>query len=534
MTEQNFVAVPGSSRAALADAQVVGPLGAEQRITATLVLRRRSTLPTELVEGPGTLTRQELADRHGADPADIDAVTAALTAAGLEIVRTEPGSRRIVVAGSASAMTAAFGVELNVVRSNDPVADGMIEHRARSGELSVPAALDGIVVAVLGLDNRPQARPHMRVQGLHAHAGAQKSYTPDKLAAVYKFPAGTDGDGETLAILELGGGFTTKDVNTYFQDLGIDTPSVTEVLVDGGENSPSGDPNSADGEVLLDIEVAGALAPKAKQVVYFAPNTDQGFVDALSAAVHADPTPTAVSISWGASEDQWTSQARIAFDDALADAAALGVTVTAAAGDNGSSDGQADGSPHADFPASSPHVLACGGTNLNADARGTVSSETVWNNGDGGGATGGGVSDSFERPAYQTGAGVPKPPRGGKNDGRGVPDVAGDADPASGYEVLVDGRRMVIGGTSAVSPLWAALVCRLVQSLERPLGLIQTELYAGVTPGQVQPGFRDITEGDNGDYRAGPGWDACTGLGVPDGEALLAALSHRGSDGVRG
>ncbi len=297
--------------------------------------------------------------------------------------------------------------------------------------------------------------------------------------------------------------------------------------VDGAANSPGKDPSGADGEVLLDIEVAGALAPGASIVVYFAPNTDAGFVDAISQAAHADPPPAAISISWGLNEDEWTEQAKAALDEALTDAAALGVTVTVAAGDDGSSDRATDGKVHVDFPAASPHALACGGTRLQADPRtGTVSSETVWNNGAGAGATGGGVSSTYPLPSWQATAGVPQP---AGRAGRGVPDVAAVADPQTGYRVLVDGRSMVIGGTSAVSPLWAALVARLAQATGRKLGLLQPALYAAAQAGQVPPGFRDITSGTNGAYPAGPGWDPCTGLGVPDGTKLLAALQAVGS-----
>jgi kumamolisin len=267
-------------------------------------------------------------------------------------------------------------------------------------------------------------------------------------------------------------------------------------------------------------------------VVYFAPNTDAGFLDAVSTAAHADPTPAAISISWGQSEDQWTPQARTAFDQALQDAAALGVTTTVAAGDDGSSDRVGDGRPHVDFPASSPHALACGGTRLEADATtGTVHSETVWNNGRGGGATGGGVSAVFPLPSWQTGVGVPSgaggTDAGGAANGpggRGVPDVSAVADPQTGYRVRVDGQDTVIGGTSAVAPLWAALVARLVQSTGKPLGLAQPALYDSIRTGQVAAGFRDITVGDNGAFAAAPGWDACTGLGVPNGASLLSAL----------
>jgi kumamolisin len=287
---------------------------------------------------------------------------------------------------------------------------------------------------------------------------------------------------------------------------------------------PGQDPQGADGEVLLDIEVVGAVAPGAAQLVYFAPNTDRGFVDAVTAAVHAQPTPVAVSISWGGPESSWTGQSMTALDQAIADGVALGVTVTAAAGDNGSSDGVGDGKPHTDFPASSPHALACGGTSLHGDpATGAVSSETVWNDGASGGATGGGVSLTFALPTWQASAGVAANPAGAP--GRGVPDVAGNADPATGYQVLIDGQQTVIGGTSAVAPLWAALIARFAQSLGKSFGLIQQQLYAGVQPGKPMTGLRDITSGSNGTYSAGPGWDACTGLGVPDGAALLAALS---------
>lgn len=337
-------------------------------------------------------------------------------------------------------------------------------------------------------------------------------------------PPGTDGNGLTVAIIELGGGFAQPDLDTYFKGLGLASPEVSAVGIDGAKNVAGKDPQGADGEVLLDIEVVGAIAPKAKIIVYFAPNTDAGFLDAISSAAHASPAPAAISISWGQSDDAWTAQARTAMDQACADAVAMGVTVTAAAGDSGSADG-ASGT-HVDFPASSPHVLGCGGTSLDADAAtATITSETVWNGGSAGGSTGGGISDAFAVPVWQATAGVPG--RRGGGAGRGVPDVAGDADPATGYQVFVDGKALVIGGTSAVAPLWAGLVARLVQSLGKPLGLLQPALYAAAKPSLSPPGFRDITTGNNGAYQAGPGWDPCTGLGVPDASALLRVLRRK-------
>jgi kumamolisin len=397
---------------------------------------------------------------------------------------------------------------------------GATSHRVREGGLSIPAQLDGIVTAVLGIDDRPQARTQLRTASATSTTGASPkatsvSYTPVELGVLYDFPTGTDGTGQTIAIIELGGGFETSDLKTYFAGLGLSAPSVTAVGVDGAKNEPGKDPTGADGEVLLDIEVIGGLSPAADILVYFAPNTDAGFLDAVAQAAHATPTPVSMSISWGQSEDEWTAQARTALDDAMLDAAALGVTVTAAAGDNGSSDGSSDGANHADFPSSSPHALACGGTSLHS--KGTaITTETVWNDGANGGATGGGVSDVFALPSWQQKANVPAPV--GAGGGRGVPDVAGNADPETGYQVLVDGTSAVYGGTSAVAPLWAALIARLAQSLGTPLGLVQPKLYLATA------GFRDITSGDNGAFSAGKGWDPCTGLGSPKGSELLAAL----------
>ncbi|MFD7160200.1 protease pro-enzyme activation domain-containing protein [Kribbella sp. NPDC059898] len=516
MSNTTRIPLPGSSRPAFADAETVGPVPPDSSITVTLVLRRRAELDEDLVTGPGTVTAEELARRFGATDEDLARVQEVLTASGLSITGTHVGARRVTVRGPASALADVFGTELSLVRSRDEAGSNG-ELRVRTGAVSVPAELDGIVVAVLGLDNRPQARAQFR---LHAAPATAQAFTPDQVGSLYNFPAQTDGTGQTIAIIELGGGFKRADLSTYFTGLKIPEPQVSAVEVDGGKNAPTGDPSSADGEVMLDIEVAGALAPGAKQLVYFAPNTDQGFLDAVSTAVHATPTPTVVSISWGQSEDQWTAQARTAMDQAFADAAALGVTVCAASGDNGSADGQTDGAQHADFPASSPHALACGGTHLEGVPP-KITSETVWNT-PGGGATGGGVSDTFPVPAYQSTAGVPT--RAGGGTGRGVPDVAGDADPATGYNILVDGHRMVVGGTSAVAPLWAALLTRLAQATGHSLGLIHTQLYQGVRAGAVQPGFHDITTGTNGAYQATPGWDACTGLGAPDGTALLKAL----------
>jgi kumamolisin len=524
MPDESFVVLPGSERAPLPEAERIGDVDGSERIEVTVVTRRRAEIPRDSLGVPVRRTKDQLEQRHGADPADLALVTSTLSRFGLEVTNQDPGTRRVFVAGSASAMATAFGAELSVVASPDQVGPGRVTHRYREGALRIPAALDGIVVAVLGLDTRPQARSQARVSD-RATAGGGVSYTPPQVAEIYQFPAGADGSGQTIAIVELGGGYSATDLDSYFSGLGLSVPSVTAQGVDGASNVPDQAPSGADGEVLLDIEVAGSVANGADLVVYFAPNTDQGFIDAVTNAVHATPTPVAVSISWGQSEDSWTAQARTSLDAAIADGVALGVTVCVAAGDNGSSDGVTGSQPHVDFPASSPHALACGGTSLQADpASGVISSETVWNDGSSGGAGGGGVSDVFPLPAWQASVGVPGNAASGSS-GRGVPDVAGDADPDTGYQVLVDGQSTVIGGTSAVAPLWAALISRLAQATGGPFGLIQELLYANVASGQAAPGFQDITSGSNGAYSAEPGWDACTGLGSPNGTALLARLT---------
>ncbi|HXZ64896.1 MAG TPA: S53 family peptidase [Streptosporangiaceae bacterium] len=536
MTESGYVQLTGSDRGALDEIQLVGPADPDEWLELTIVTRRMASLPATAAGAPAPLSRAELRESYGSAPADQDFVASVLTSLdpAIEVTGADPGSRLMTIAGPSAVLAQAFGTELSQVTSAGP-AGSRVSHRYRTGALLIPAALDGVVVAVVGLDNRPQAASQVRQV---APELVQVSYTPPEVASLYTYPVGTDGTGQTVAIIELGGGFAQSDLTTYFSGLGLATPSVTAVGVDGASNVPDEDPQGADLEVLLDIEVLGSMAPGAAQLVYFAPNTDQGFIDAITTAVHAEPTPAALSISWGGPESSWTTQAMTALDEAIADGVAIGVTVCVAAGDNGSSDGVSDGEPHVDFPASSPHALGCGGTSLQADpSTGVITSETVWNDGAGGGATGGGVSAAFALPAWQATAGVPTvgaPSRSRRRrdrrtsdggTGRGVPDVAGNADPATGYQVLVDGDSTVLGGTSAVAPLWAALIARLTEALGNPTGLIQTALYAGIEPGQPVAGLRDITIGNNGAYSAGPGWDACTGLGVPEGAALLSRLS---------
>jgi kumamolisin len=443
-------------------------------------------------------------------------VAAFAAAHQLVVVESDAARRTMVLSGTSATLGAAFGVALHQVEHDGGT------YRGRSGSISVPANLAEVVEGVFGLDNRPQATPHFQLlqqEGAFAPHAASAAFTPLELAKLYQFPSGLDGSGQCIGIIELGGGFRPADIQAYFIALGLPAPDVQAVGVDGGLNHPS-NANSADGEVMLDIEVAAAVAPKAKIVVYFAPNTSQGFLDAVTTAVHDSVNkPSVISISWGAAEANWTGQAMTQFDLAFQAAAAMGVTVCCAAGDNGSSDGMADGKPHVDFPASSPFALGCGGTRLVASGS-TISAETVWNADPTRSATGGGVSGFFARPAYQKHAHIPAV-AGTTHKGRGVPDVAGDADPASGYRVRVDGKNLVIGGTSAVAPLWAGLIALMNQKLAHPVGYLNPLIYGSLAGKGL---FNDVVAGDNGSYAAKPGWDACTGWGSPIGAKLLHAL----------
>ena len=504
-----WVDLPGSHRDA-PTAAMVGPTPPDTPVTVSVYLKDRdgdpllALPPQDSRVTPAAMSHAELATARHAAQHDGDAVLAFAAAHGLTVVGHDPARRVVTLAAPAAAMAAAFATSLDEYDGPDG------RFRGRSGVLRVPADVAGSVGAVLGLDTRPIATPKL------ARAAAVTSgFRPNAVGALYGFPQGaTVGRGATIGIIELGGGYRDSDTAAAFAAMGLPAPAVTAVGVAGGVNDPTTDPN-ANGEVALDIQVAGGVAPGARIVVYFAPNTDRGFADAISTAVHDTVNkPSVISISWGSAESSWTAQGIAAMTAALKDAATLGVTVFAASGDNLATDGVADGKAHVDFPASSPYVVGCGGTLLEASGA-TRTGETVWNSN--GGGTGGGVSAKFARPAYQSAANVPAGPAGG---GRGVPDVAADADPNSGYLVVVGGKTQQIGGTSAVAPLWAGLVAAINAGAATPVGFAHPLLYGNAGA------FNDIVAGDNKVGRVGfaaaPGWDACTGLGTPIGAALLA------------
>ena len=536
-SQSRLVGLPGTERLPVPGTRAIGPTPPDARVRVSIHLRARAALPDPMLFGampadarPATLSRAEFAERYGASPADIAGVRAFAEAAGLHVVEEHVARRTVIVEGTADAVQRAFDVRLSQFAHPDGT-----EYRGRVGPVHVPESLAHAVDGVFGLDTRRTARSNAIIRPMpapQAHAAARTWFTPIELGTVYQFPPG-DGAGQCIGLIEFGGGFDTADLAAYWTKLGVSpAPTVVAVSVDGYTNMPGADPN-ADGEVMLDIEVAGALAPRATLAVYFSTFTQQGWVDALTTAVHDTVhTPSVLSISWGYAEGQytWTPAAINAVNDTLKAAALLGVTVCVASGDDGSADDITDGHAHVDFPASSPYALGVGGTSLVADvARTHITSEVVWNGGSratGSGAGGGGISEVFPLPAFQSHAGVPPSVNPGHTPGRGVPDVAAVADPRTGYYVRSSGQEGVAGGTSASTPLWAALLARVNAAGPSPVGYITPLLY--VSAGAA--GCHDITKGNNdptgqiGGYRAGRGWDACTGWGSPNGRTIGAAL----------
>ena len=510
----DYVELPGSYREppketpAIASVRAVNP---SEEIEISIYLKDREPDPlsqppltTQSVQPPQNLNAQRLQEyKH-----DIDAISKFVSTSGLSIVKIDASRRLIKVSGTADKLEAAFRTKLHYYN------DGKTPFRARAGSLSVPSDVVNSIEAVLGLDTRPIANPKLT---RHANPHAIVGHLPNEVAKLYGFPTTAGmGAGQCISLIELGGGYRDSDNKGAFAAMGLEPPTVVSISVSGGMNKPGVD-TGADGEVALDIQVAGGAAPGAKIAVYFALNTTQGFVDAITRAIHDGVNrPSIISISWGSAEANWADQDLAAMATAFRDAARLNVTVLAAAGDNLATDGVADGRAHTDFPASSPYVLGCGGTVIDTVAN-NIQSERVWNNGDSG--TGGGKSDKFDLPPYQAEANIPK----SVNDnrvGRGVPDIAANADPNSGYKVVVGGVGAPIGGTSAVAPLWAGLFALINESCGKPVGLAHPLLYGNSVA------FRQITAGNNKDgqigYVAGPGWNACTGLGAPQGADLLS------------
>jgi kumamolisin len=523
MSVKKTVALKGSSRKPLQGARPVGSVSGDEPIEVAITLKAPASLEAKVKEiaHQGVterthMTREEFAKTYGSDDASLKRIEDFAREHNLSIKSVDCDQHTVHLMGAERDISKAFNVHLEMYSNEHGT------YRGRTGSIQVPEELGDLILSVNGLDDRPVAKPRFRRRGstIMPHAGAAITYTPQEIAALYNFPEGA-GDGQCIAIIELGGGYTQQDLTDYFGGKG---PQVTAVSVGKGHNKPTGDPNGPDGEVLLDIEVAGAIAPNSKIAVYFAPNTNKGFMDAIRMAVHDTVRkPSVVSISWGGPEDGggFSPASLQAFHQVLQAAVVMGVTVFCAAGDDGSGD-RLPGD-HVDYPAADDLATGCGGTRLNAPSKKTISSEVVWNELPNSGSTGGGISRAFPVPDYQKGLTAAKAD-GSKAalTGRGVPDISGNADPVTGYDVLVDGSKFAIGGTSAVAPLMAGLVALINQKIGKPVGFLNPMIYAIHKSGKKV--FRDITDGNNGTFAASTGWDACTGLGVPDGKLLLGAL----------
>jgi kumamolisin len=523
----------GSERFLAEGDELIGPMPPSQSIQIALHIKLPDDRLIHLTDqrardplraGPH-LTREQYGADYAAKPHQLAQIRRFALRFGFEIapnwtaarLSSNPLAHRIVLLrGQVADVNSAFGIRLALARRQN----GEV-YRTYVGPYSIPDGFEDTFDKVLNLDTRANAKPQLRLsRPMAGGLGPGVSYAPSAVAQAYGFPTDVTGKGQTIAILELGGGGRLRDLRRYFTDLGLRLPSVKAVGVGNGSNRPTGNPSGPDGEVMLDIEVAGAIANGANYVIYFAPNTSFGFFQAITAAINDTVNrPNILSISWGGPEESWTKLDMLMFTEAFRAAAAIGMSVFAAAGDNGSTDGVRGRTPHVDFPASSPWATACGGTSLLTGNSGRQ--EKVWNDGEGGG-TGGGVSGVFSVPYYQQ----PVVYQSRRLTMRGVPDVAGCADPATGYKIRIDGVDTVVGGTSAVAPLWAGLTALLNESLGSPVGFLNPLLYLT----NLKATLNDVTQGNNdttggvGNYPAGPGWDACTGWGTPNGAAMLAAL----------
>ena len=570
-----LIAIPGSNRPAVPQAKLLKKSDYGKKIKVSIYARRKppapGTDPSQVEEMNNKLPgdRQYLSDSDfnstfGADPADLDKIAAWAKACKLKVLDSSVAKRRVLVEGAIRDICKALGTDLYEYQH----ANGG-SFRGRVGQLHVPADMFGIVQGVFGLDTRPVGHSRRRpgnfqpveIAAMHSHGkGTRRSvamaipaspfpgaFFPPTVSALYSYPNALDGTGQNVAIFAFNGGgspdprggYKLSALQNYFENvLGGRTPAITDVVVQGPGNDPGPDTQASSsqgdstGEVMLDMCVVGSVAPGANIFMYFTEFTSQGWVDALQEAITDKNQISVISISYGNPEDDpqgaWTSMGVQLVNQALQAASAKGITVCCASGDDGSSDQVSKGA-HVDFPASSPFSLGVGGTKLvsSGGTPPTIASETVWNetmNNEG--STGGGVSAVFTKPDYQNAVNVPTSANPPHNVGRGVPDVAAVADPVTGVVVMrIDGKNLEpIGGTSAAAPMWSSLIARLNQGLKARCGFLNPVLYGKFSSGVL----RDITVGNNGAYSAGPRWDPCTGLGTPNGDQILRALSGAG------
>ena len=413
----NYVQLPGSKRLLLPNSRPAGPIDPSEIDSITVRVRPAGdagSLEKRVYEQSQKplkdrtyLTRQDLATQHGASAEDLDLVEQFAQQHNLIVVHRSAAERSVVLKGKLGDLLNAFPADVQMYHHSNGT------YRGRKGEISIPQNLDKVVTGVFGFDTRPKHRYLQRKRIMAASGpGGQNGVAATEFAKRYHFPttfqgSTLDGTGQTVAIIELGGGFKASDLKVFFHEIGVPLPKVSAVSVDHAGNKPT-TAGSDDGEVMLDIEVAGAVAPQATFAVYFAPNNgDKGFIDAISAAVHdAERNPDVISISWGGPESGNDQQSIAAFHELFVAAAAMGITICAASGDHGTADLDAqdwDQKIHVDHPAVDDLVLACGGTQINSQDQ-----DVVWNDGTafdvnvaggGGWASGGGISEVIGAPS---------------------------------------------------------------------------------------------------------------------------------------
>ncbi len=523
-------------------------------LEVTLLLRHGSPLPTvkELCASPPRrpLTHEEFEAKYGANPRHLAAVRRFAKSHGLTVTSEQRDRACVTLRGSTAAMRKAFGVDLR------RITHGRMSYLTHTKPVTLPRALEGVAEWVLGLDTRPlvthnvAALPLSREMALRAGV---RSYTAPQVARLYRYPR-NEGEGQCVGIIELAGGYRPADLEASLKSVGVKR---TAPVVNVGPNKTSVLNTASDAEVTMDVELVAAVCPAARVVVYNAGSKDYSLRDyhrvlavALSDREHR---PSVLTTSWSFYEGSLIQQGEeLAFERLFVEAALLGITVCAASGDLGSQVPVNARSPTGaitlaatSYPAASALVLGCGGTTLEAAGE-ELHHERVWNRlgeamsmgvigsmSTAAGASSGGVSSMNALPLYQQGMGVPELVRSSwkngafavsRSTGRGVPDVAANADLHTGYQIVFKGQQGVAAGTSAAAPMWAALIVRLNEALGGRVGFLHPRLYALVTEGE--PVVRRITQGGNGAYFASDAtlWNACTGLGTPDGEALLAGL----------
>ena len=536
MPKPTHVVLEGSERHHLAGAKATGAANPHEFVELTIKVRGTKPLP-DLTERPvKAVTHKALLAEYGAAAADIKKTSDVLAKFGLQVIGENTAARSLYLGGTVKQMEAAFDVKLMSYTHESG------DFRGRIGFVHIPKELKGIVSGVFGLDSRRmiyrKKHPQLKASLSMADAVQRAWFFPAELAARYNFPA-SDGTGQSVGILEFGGGYFEADLKSFCSLAKVPVPKVVPVSVD---HTSTVSKDEVTVEVMMDIEIVAGLCPKATIPVYFGHFTERGWINILDKAIHDTVNkPSVLSVSYGLAEGQnvWTTGAMTTINNAFKEAALLGITICISSGDDGSDAQVGDGYAHVNFPCSSPYVLAVGGTNL--QVVNGKNDETVWKDGDGlradgGGSTGGGSSAVFDRPVWQKSIAITSIDPGAIV-GRLVPDVAAHAQTdgnTTGYFIVVEGQSMRNGGTSAAAPLWASLIgrCNALLGAGKKVGYLTPLLYQPVKGGTNTlgaAGCNDITVGDNdsahiGGYAAGPGYDAATGWGSPDGTALLNAL----------